>query len=381
MKLVFAHDHKLRSINGQYYTTGGLSNEIVSKYLDFFDSVTIFCRVIEKQNSDTSLFELTNKRVTVKPTSLDGSLIPNHTILKKMEHEISTADGLIVKLHSIIAEFAIYYARKYHIPYLVECVGDPWDAYWNYSLRGKIVAPFMTFLTKLTLKRAPYVMYVTKEYLEKRYPTSGRWIACSDVVLEEADSNVLEKRLLKIKNNNSMLRLGTLAQVDVRYKGQEYVIKALSVLKKRGLRLEYELAGSGNPKRLRQIAKKYGVEDQVTFLGTINHSEVFNWLDTIDLYIQPSKQEGLPRSLVEALSRACPALGSDVGGIGELISADCIFQKGNVSAIVKLLASTNKEFLIENAKKNYRNARNYDIKFLSEKRKKFYKEFSQICEN
>ncbi|WP_125605042.1 glycosyltransferase [Lapidilactobacillus bayanensis] len=381
MKLVFAHDHKLRNINGRYYTTGGLSNEIISKYLDFFDSVTIFCRVIEKQDSDTSLSELTNSRVTIKPTSFDGSLIPKSSILKQMEHEISTADGLIVKLHSVVAEFAIHYARKHHIPYLIECVGDPWDAYWNYNIKGKMIAPFMTLLTKSALKKAPYVMYVTKEYLEKRYPTNGRWIACSDVVLKKANTDVLEQRLSRIRNNRMVFKLGTLAQVDVRYKGQEYVIEALAGLKKRGLKIEYELVGSGNSNRLRQIAEKFGVEDQVNFLGTIDHSDIFDWLDTIDLYIQPSKQEGLPRSLAEALSRACPAIGADVGGISELISKDCIFPKGNVKEIAQLIASADKKFLIKNAKENYNNAQNYDVELLSEKRRKFYEEFSQICAN
>ena len=74
MKLVFAHDHKLRKIDGKYYTLGGLRDSITGRYMDFFDQLTIFCRAIEKQPYDTQLFEIKNPMITVKPVS-DGSLI------------------------------------------------------------------------------------------------------------------------------------------------------------------------------------------------------------------------------------------------------------------------------------------------------------------
>lgn len=42
MKLVFAHDHKLRFHEGRYFTTGGLSNEVLGKYLDFLIPLQCF---------------------------------------------------------------------------------------------------------------------------------------------------------------------------------------------------------------------------------------------------------------------------------------------------------------------------------------------------
>ena len=41
--------------------------------------------------------------------------------------------------------------------------------------------------------------------------------------------------------------------------------------------------------------------------------------DNIDVFIMPSLQEGLPRSMVEAMSRGCNVIGSRVGGIPELL--------------------------------------------------------------
>ena len=378
MELVFAHDHKLRKINGKYYTVGGLRDSITERYLEFFDKITIFCRAIEKQPYDTQLFELKNSSIQIKPVS-NGSLLLSKYAKKMMENEIKNADGLIVKLHSKIAEHAISYARKYNIPYLVEVVGCPWDAYWNHSLKGKFVAPFMTFSTKKEIKRAPFVIYVTKNFLEKRYPTDGYWIDCSDVELSKIEEQVLEKRLKKIEEMKNIFTIGTLAQVDVFYKGQEYVIRALEKLKNRGKIFKYKLAGSGDPTRLKKVAEKYNVADLIEFCGTLSHEEVFNWLDNLDYYIQPSKQEGLSRSLIEAISRGCPVAASNVGGNNELVENNYLFKAGDINSIVNILDKINKESLVIQAKINFEKAKNYDKKYLDNKRRNFYMDFASYC--
>lgn len=374
MKLVFAHDHKLRLINGKYYTTGGLSDSITGRYLQFFDSLTIFCRAIPKQNYDTNLFEIRDSRISVKPVS-SGSLILSASAKKMMEEEIMSSDALIVKLHSLIAEQAIKYARKYNKPYLVEVVGDPWDAYWNHGALGKLIAPRMTLSTRKEVRRAPFAVYVTKEYLEKRYPCDGKWIDCSDVELLSIDESVLMRRLEKIKNMSEPIVLGTLAQVDVPYKGQEYVIRALGKLKDQGKIFTYRMAGMGNPNRLKKVAQECDVQEQVIFDGVLAHDDVFKWLDDIDFYIQPSKQEGLPRSLVEALSRACPVAGAVTGGIPELINKSMLFNKGDSVEIANILDNLNKKLLKELAIENFNMSKSYSVSILTAKRNGFYKEF------
>ena len=346
--------------------------------MEYFDSLTIFCRAIEKQPYDTQLFELRNPEITVKPVS-NGSLMISKKALKMMEDEIKNADGLIVKLHSKIAEHAIKYARKYNVPYLVEVVGCPWDAYWNHSLKGKLVAPIMTLSTKREVKRAPYAVYVTKEFLEKRYPCNGQWIDCSDVELQNMNEEILSKRLDKIQKMNGQMILGTLAQVDVKYKGQEYVIRAIAELKEKGKIFKYKLAGSGSNEYLLNIAKRYNVTDQVEFCGVLSHDQVFNWLDEIDFYIQPSKQEGLPRAMIEAISRACPAAGSTAGGMGELVSDKYIFHKAKVKEIVSILDNLTKEDMASEACANFETAKNYKKEVLDSKRKDFYGAFAIKC--
>ena len=53
-----------------------------------------------------------------------------------------------------------------------------------------------------------------------------------------------------------------------------------------------------------QEAKKMNVSNFIQFDGTLpSGQKVYDWLDEVDIYLQPSFQEGLPRALIEAMSR------------------------------------------------------------------------------
>jgi glycosyltransferase involved in cell wall biosynthesis len=51
--------------------------------------------------------------------------------------------------------------------------------------------------------------------------------------------------------------------------------------------------------------------------------------------VLPSRQEGLPRALVEAMARALPCISSTVGGIPELLPAEDLVRPGDVSMLTR----------------------------------------------
>ncbi|RNA67736.1 glycosyltransferase [Alteribacter keqinensis] len=382
MKLVFVHDHKFLKYEDQYYSTGGLSGEALKRYVDAAGNVTIVARCIEINETSKHLSH----------SSIEGTRfvpVPNHksvksyykislvkTILKK---EILESDLVIARISSL-GNMAIRFAKKYNKPYLVEVVGCPWDSLWNYNWRGKVVAPFSYLNLRKLIKEAPYVLYVTNNFLQSRYPTNGYSVNCSNVSLTDFDEKIINKRLEKINNMNSSKKLiiGTTAAVDVKYKGQQSVIKALSKLKKQGItNYEYQIVGGGNQSYLKSVARKYEVLEQVKFLGTIPHKEIFSWLDTIDIYAQPSKTEGLPRALIEAMSRGILAIGTNAGGIPELLDEKYIFSKStnNDEEICKILREVKKSDLYSQAKQNYETSKEYDKKLIESRRQSFFKNF------
>lgn len=376
MNIIFAHDHKLRYIDGKYYTLGGLSDTVTKRYTKLFGDVTIICRAVGKQKFDKKLFEITNPQVKVSPIFCNSLLISSKD-RKRIKEEVKIADAVIVRLPSFIGEIVFKYAKELHKPILAEVVTCPWDSYWNHGVKGKIVAPYMWFKTRLSVKKSDFVVYVTQFFLQRRYPTEGVQIGCSDVELKVFEDGILNQRLSKIAawDRNRSFTIGTLAALDTEFKGQQYVIEALSILKKQGLRIQYRLAGGGPADYLISVAKKFCVEDQVIIDGVVPHEKVFEWVDDLDLYIQPSLQEGLPRALIEAMSRACPAVGSTAGGIPELLGDECIFAKKDVRGIARALSGISNEFLASKAKINYQRALTYDKGILDIRREDFYIQF------
>jgi glycosyltransferase involved in cell wall biosynthesis len=252
MKAMFCCDGPLsRDQYGNYYGVA-LNERMFSRYYLITRTLTVAIRTELKSDDNVkglSKINLDNFQVVSCPnlSSLKGMLFNRSKANSILFDQIKNTDFLVIRLPSVIGILSIEIARKMNKPFLIELVGCPWDAYWNHSWKGKLVAPFMWHATKKAVKNAPYVLYVTNEFLQHRYPTTGRNIGCSNVALPTLDESVLEIRLHKIKQmtKHKPIVLGTTAAVNVRYKGQEYVIHAIAELNKQGYNFEYRLVGGG----------------------------------------------------------------------------------------------------------------------------------------
>ena len=121
------------------------------------------------------------------------------------------------------------------------------------------------------------------------------------------------------------------------------------------------------------MAKKFGVSDDFEIVGTLPHEKVFEWIDQLDIYIQPSNQEGLPRALIEAMSRACPAIGSTTAGIPELLDDNAIFTRKKVNELVDVLRlMSDTKMQLAQAEKNYNTALKYQRDEIYTRRNEFF---------
>ena len=382
MKVLFVQDaYFFTSSDGKYYSEH-VDNTILDRYLHLGEHVTFFGRM-DASIEDTVLAEKFSLLDESK-CSLIG--VPNFKTLtgfikyiNRVKREVKKAvlehDIIMPRIPSALGALAVEYAIKYNKPLLGEVVGCTWDGYWNYSIKGKIVAPYYFFKQKRIVKKLSYAIYVTSEFLQRRYPTSGKSTNCSNVVIENSNDTILKKRLDKIKNLNekSIIRIGTIAGLDVPFKGQKYVIQSLSKLSTN--KYLYEVVGTGTGKLLKEEAKKLNVQKYLIVRGPLKHREVFDFLDELDLYIQPSKQEGLPRSLIEAMSRGLPAIGSRTGGIPELLPKEFIFEKGNSSQLAKIIENYNFNKFENEARVNFNKAKEYFIEAINNRRLNFYYQF------
>jgi glycosyltransferase involved in cell wall biosynthesis len=387
MNLLYCHDGptEVDSLGNAYPQT--FTEEVLSRYYTIADNITMLMRtrVIDPKNTKNPMANMEKLRIVKSPNlaSVKGKLFGTLEAKRILRMEMEKADYVIARLPSNIGNLAVDMARKLNKTYLIELVACPWDAYWNHSFKGKLVAPFMYMDTKKRVKEADNVVYVTNEFLQRRYPTKGKNTNCSNVALTEFDETILKRRLEKINslNKSDKIIIGTTAAVDVRYKGQQYVIQALGKLKEQGYtNYEYQLVGAGEQSYLRSIAKKYDVIDQITFMGPMPHNEVFKWLETIDIYAQPSRQEGLPRALIEAMSRGLPAIGARTAGIPELLEDNVIFSntKNNIDEICLVLNLFSKEQMTSQAKRNFEESKKYDKETIEKRRQNFFWEFKEL---
>lgn len=392
MDLVFVYEDKIaQDAEGNYYTGSAFSQPVFDRYLQHFNHITLLMRKAGIAPDDKESLSRMNKLdtsridVVILPDFTDSIKnyfsIKNRRRFRKIIIDNITDDrAVIIRAPSASGAIAARYCRKIGKPFLVEAVGCPWDSLWNHSLRGKVLAPFEWLKFRRTIKHADYAVYVTSEFLQRRYPTRGKSAAISDVQLQPADDRVLEKRLAKIENHSGKIKLATAAAVNVAYKGQRYVLEALAKLKEQGnTDYEYHLAGGGDNSVLKNLAEQLGVSEQVVFEGSLSHDKIFDWLDDMDLYIQPSTVEAMPRALIEAMSRGLPAFASRVGAMPELIGEKNIFAKKDVQTIAEYLNVLTGEKAKAMAEVNFDYAKGFQKELLEKKRYDFYAAFAAVA--
>ena len=131
----------------------------------------------------------------------------------------------------------------------------------------------------------------------------------------------------------------------------------------------------------KELAEKMDISDQVQFLGSLPHEQIFQWLKQIDIYVQPSLLEGLPRSVIEAMSMGLPIYASAVGGMSELLPEQVLFPKKNVKKISKILSELKQNELRKHAIENFNNAKRYMPDRLNAQRTFFYQQFMKDTGN
>jgi glycosyltransferase involved in cell wall biosynthesis len=216
--------------------------------------------------------------------------------------------------------------------------------------------------------------------LQRRYPTTGERIAISNVRIDNTiDPIIVEDFYKKAALNDNEFKIGLIGSFHVKYKGHLEALKALKTIIENNQIKDVKLyfVGTGDSGWVVDLARELKVETKVEIVGTLKAGEegIIPFLDHIHLYIHPSKQEGLPRVVIEAMGRGRLALGSSAAGIPELLSESFLHQPGDwkklSSDIVNIYNS--KENWVELSKKNIIKANEYNEEVLQQRRINFFK--------
>ena len=110
----------------------------------------------------------------------------------------------------------------------------------------------------------------------------------------------------------------------VKLKGVDLLIEAFAQLQQEYRNLRLQIIWDGEEKfALEKQVEALGVWDKINFLWYQSPEKVYSdFLPHIDIFINPSLQEGLPTTVIEALFAQCITVASNVGGTREIADGE-----------------------------------------------------------
>lgn len=136
--------------------------------------------------------------------------------------------------------------------------------------------------------------------------------------------------------------LSTISEMP--YKGIDTILRTASLLKRKGIEIEWNVAGvRENAALVRIFEKKFeicGKENGVRFIGVQSAEELVRLMASSDMYIHPSHMENSPNSLCEAQMTGIPAIAAASGGtatIADYGKASVLFKDGDWRSLAEII--------------------------------------------
>jgi len=177
---------------------------------------------------------------------------------------------------------------------------------------------FVGFLFRKIFMKADCVQAISN-YLADWARSMGKK-NCIEIVPNGIDIQKIKNQNEKIKNKEGKIIITTSRLVPKN--GIDILIEAISILKKEGLsgEIQCQILGSGpEEEKLKELTRILGLSDDVVFLGHIDPEVVYAYLSNADIFVRPSRSEGLGSSFLEAMGAGLPIIGTAVGGIPDFL--------------------------------------------------------------
>jgi glycosyltransferase involved in cell wall biosynthesis len=381
--------------DGSVWSQAGMSRQFWERYLEVFDSVRIVARAARVERIPPGWLPVTGPHIAL-------SALPDYcgpwqcakrylALLSAVRAAAPAHGAVILRVGSQVANMLEGSLGRKRRPYGLEVVGDPSAVFApgvvDHPLRRFFRWHFSRRLQRQCL-RAAGVAFVTKRALQAMYPSRCPSWSVSDVDLPQeaagrAGSAGLSPWVRKPIPHGSY-RLVTVGSLAQHYKGTDVLIDAIGHSVRAGLDLVADIVGDGKYRReLMEQAERIGMATRIRFLGQVSSGDpVRRILDGADLFVLPSRTEGLPRALIEAMARGLPCIGSDVGGIPELLDAADLVPPGDPEALGRKIAEVLHDPLRMEAMshRSLAGAREFLDPAVAERRRQFYRHIRDVTE-
>lgn len=371
-----------RTPDGNVYAQAGFGPSFWQRYLTTFGGVNVVARVAD-------VLEVPGDAERSDCPGVDFDDLPHYLgplgfarQYRKLAHRLASAasrkGALIFRVPSQLANTAVRDLRATGRPYGLEVIGNPRDVFASGAVRHPLAPLFRWHFTRQLRRQcreAVAVAYVTESTLQRSFPPgAGRFTThYSSIRLPEDWILPTPRTYTSPIERPSIVCIGSMS---THYKGQDVLLHAVEMCRSRGVEVRVALVGDGTRRgEFERLSHRLGVDDRVIFLGSVAHGEAIQeQLDAADLCVMPSRTEGLPRVLIEAMARGLPCIASDIGGIPELLDAGELVPPDDPTALAERICTLRKDTprLTELSARNIEKARDYVEPVLDARRREFY---------
>ncbi len=232
--------------------------------------------------------------------------------------------------------FAIY---KEDFDVIHTHIPTPWSADWSYlaailkkkpliityhnDIIGNGSAQYIaklynnTFL-KVLLNHAARIIITQPDYLDSS-PYLKKYEDKIEVIPNGVDTEKFKP--LKVKENQNTLFFLSLLDEFHEYKGLEYLLNALKIVKEQIINVKLIVGGEGKLlDYYTKMAQELGLKNNVEFHGFIPHENIVEYYNQCNVFVLPSissKQEGFGIVALEALACETPVISTEIVGVAD----------------------------------------------------------------
>lgn len=387
MDLIITSESRFdRTPDGKIWTSAAYKGSFWDRYLEVFDRVQVVTRVrdlpSEPPLSDRADGELVSFIPLPHYIAPEQYLVRSRKIHKAIQSSYLERASLITRVPSLIGTLLLGELKEREHPYGLEVLGDPLDAFTPNAIKHPLRPFFRWWFHKNLVAQcaeADAAAYVTERALQSRYPCPAWSVGVSDVYLPVEAFADRPHVNTDPGSPRTVVFVGTLSQ---KYKAPHILIDAVGSCIRRGLDMQLLMVGDGKHRNeLEAQARHLGVRDRIEFLGQIpSGASVREQLDRADLFVLPSYTEGMPRAMLEAMARGLPCIGTNVGGVPELLPDDDMVPPGDGTALALKMHDVllDSSRLSKMAERNLDKARNYAEEVLHDKRRAFIQQVYDV---
>ena len=161
---------------------------------------------------------------------------------------------------------------------------------------------------------------VNAEWLRNQVRDDHPWLRPSEVLIAPPGVDVQAWVPRERTPNDASFQVVSVARVH-HGKGHDVAIRSVARLREMGRDVRLRIVGGGpEGATLQSLVEQLGLDSAVEFTGSVSEDQVMAFLRTADAFVLASRMEALGVVYMEAMALGLPTIGTDVGGVSEVIT-------------------------------------------------------------